>query len=294
MAGQPLQHTLADRPYRRFVLAIPARLPQPLASDVVAAWPEARLQVRWHEQNNRLAAGALLAVGDEGPVPADVLGADGWKAFALPCWLGSWLLAHPVAIPCRSAGELRPGVFAGAYSAPELIAEEPQATALHGEAIPDAVYEHDYAALLAAEQAPTTPAESPVTPACPVSPPGFPGSLLWPAGPLGLTSERMAIIVEQMLATPAILEGRPTRVGLAVSRVARAAGITVREARALVIWFDQAGLVEPAPNPSQPWLMPRPLVSCDPCVLAARLHACPPPDEAYVRAVFGGAAPCNP
>ncbi|HEU5085964.1 MAG TPA: hypothetical protein VFT99_00920 [Roseiflexaceae bacterium] len=294
MAAQPLHHTLAQRPYRRFTLARPARLPQPLAADLVSTWPEARLQVRWQEHNNRLAAGALLAVGDKGPEPAAVLRAAGWAAFVLPRWLGRMLLNRLVAIPCRLAGELQPGVFAGQWSAPEAITEEAHAAALREDRVPDATYEHEYHALLAAEQPTATRTESAVAPHMPGPLPVSAAHLPWPAGPLDLASERVAVIVEQMLATPAIIEGRPTRVGLAVSRVARATGMTQREARALLVWFDQAGLVEPAPDPSQPWLRPRPLVSCDPLVLSARLHACPPPDEAHVRAVFGGAAPCNP
>ncbi|NTV65694.1 MAG: hypothetical protein HGA65_19475, partial [Oscillochloris sp.] len=78
---------LATRPYTRVVLATPGSRPQPLDAALLAAWPEARLILTWRSARGRLAVGALLAVGADGPSPAVVLRGRGWRTWPMPAHL---------------------------------------------------------------------------------------------------------------------------------------------------------------------------------------------------------------
>ena len=89
---------LATRPYRRAVLAWPTAKVEPLANMPLAPWREARLIVHWRGTQRQISSVVLLAVGADGPDPAAVLRAAGWRAWALPGALGP-KLANSASLP---------------------------------------------------------------------------------------------------------------------------------------------------------------------------------------------------
>ncbi|NNJ12917.1 hypothetical protein EKD04_021550 [Chloroflexales bacterium ZM16-3] len=81
---KPVMRGLATRPYTRVVLATPGPRPQLLDAELMAQWPEARLALSWRSQRGRLHAGALLAVGADGPSPAVALHSRRWRSWPVP------------------------------------------------------------------------------------------------------------------------------------------------------------------------------------------------------------------
>lgn len=96
---------LATRPYTRVVLARPCRESEPLQATLLASWEEARLSAHWQSQRRDLTVATLLAVGQEGPDPAVMLRAVGWKPIPLPIQLGRHLAGQtlPPALPFGAA-----------------------------------------------------------------------------------------------------------------------------------------------------------------------------------------------
>ena len=107
---RPVAGGLAKRPYRRVALAWPTVKAEPLACLSLAAWSEARLIVHWRSSNRQIACAALLAVGEDGPDPAQALRSSGWKAWTLPKSLGPKLAnnALPSALPFPRAWSQAP------------------------------------------------------------------------------------------------------------------------------------------------------------------------------------------
>ena len=87
---------LATRPYRRVALAWPTAKAQPLECLSLAPWPEARISIHWRGGSQQIACTALLAVGADGPEPAEALRAAGWRAWGLPGTLGRKLANSPI------------------------------------------------------------------------------------------------------------------------------------------------------------------------------------------------------
>jgi hypothetical protein len=98
---RPVAGGLAKRPYRRAALAWPTAKAESLACLSLAVWPEARLVVQWRGMHQQIACAAMLAVGADGPDPAQALRSSGWKAWTLPKSLGPKLAnsALPSALP---------------------------------------------------------------------------------------------------------------------------------------------------------------------------------------------------
>ena len=81
-------------------------------------------------------------------------------------------------------------------------------------------------------------------------------------------------------------EGRPGRAGLAASRLAWALGVPMRTARMLMVWLDDAHMLDQPSNPLQIWSGPRPLRTRDTTELLKRLQATPAPDEERVQMAY--------
>ncbi len=70
---------LATRHYHRFVTATPAQNARLLDGQLLSAWPEGRLVVHWRTAGRSIRAGAVLAVGVDGPDPVERLRTYGWQ-----------------------------------------------------------------------------------------------------------------------------------------------------------------------------------------------------------------------
>jgi hypothetical protein len=92
---------LAKRPYQRVALAWPTAKAAPLADMSLSSWPEVRLSIHWRAAQRQIACAALLAVGADGPDPAQALRSFGWKTWTLPKSLGPKLANStlPSALP---------------------------------------------------------------------------------------------------------------------------------------------------------------------------------------------------
>jgi hypothetical protein len=108
---------LATRPYQRFLAATPAQHARLLDGQLLSAWPEGRLIVHWRTAARRVRAGAVLAVGTDGPDPAEKLRTYGWQAsrFHAPAARTIALAPIPSALPAsavwrRPVLPLLPGV----------------------------------------------------------------------------------------------------------------------------------------------------------------------------------------
>jgi hypothetical protein len=92
-------HGLQPRPYTRRVLAWPGKSAQPLSVTLLNEWEEARLTIHYHPWpfgKGKIAAVALLLVGEGETNPKAVLREQGWNAVALPLWLPFY---QPKAVP---------------------------------------------------------------------------------------------------------------------------------------------------------------------------------------------------
>lgn len=106
-------------------------------------------------------------------------------------------------------------------------------------------------------------------------------------------SERLPFSIQQLEDWASILtseatlhEGRPGRAGLAASRLAWALGVPMRTARMLMVWLDDAHMLDRPSNPLQTWNGPRPLITRDATELLRRLQATPAPDEERVQMAY--------
>jgi hypothetical protein len=117
------------------------------------------------------------------------------------------------------------------------------------------------------------------------------GGVLWPAGPLGLSAERVAHLIR---ATQTEKEFQnPNDPGLSRSRLQKLlAGVPQNRliAGALMVWCDAAGVFTPPTTP-QPFRTSRQfLTGLDLAEIAARLAATPHPTATDVALVFAGEA----
>ena len=112
-ALRPVAGGLAKRPYCRVVLAWPIAKAAPVADLSLSPWSEARLSVQWRGSNQQIAGAAMLAVGADGPDPAQALRSTGWKAWTLPKSLGLKLAnsAVPSALPFPRAWPHAPALL---------------------------------------------------------------------------------------------------------------------------------------------------------------------------------------
>jgi hypothetical protein len=115
----------------------------------------------------------------------------------------------------------------------------------------------------------------------------------WPDGPAPLSSNDLAALVERMLTSPVVIAGQDDQRGLSKRRIAELLSLSQARARAvadiLMVWFDQAGILEP---PRQPGRLhhPRMPAATDLDAIAAKLRATPLPGEAECRAAWAASA----
>jgi hypothetical protein len=128
-----------------------------------------------------------------------------------------------------------------------------------------------YAAMLAEPDGRSLPLEPPVA-----SDAAAPVDVVWPAGPHGLSEAAVAALVAQIVVEPRLTSGRPGQIGLSASRL-KTLGVPIAQARALLAWFDLAGVLAPPADPERPWDAPRPLLTDDLQTIAALLRTTPVP-----------------
>lgn len=135
---RPVAGGLAKRPYDRVALAWPTAKAALLADVSVSSWQEARLVVHWRGTQRQISSAALLAVGTDGPDPAQALRSFGWKAWTLPKSLGSKRAnsALPSALPFPRVCALAPSLLWPQPPAPDH--QEGGALALPEDSPPDA------------------------------------------------------------------------------------------------------------------------------------------------------------
>jgi hypothetical protein len=115
----------------------------------------------------------------------------------------------------------------------------------------------------------------------------------WPDGPAPLSRGDLAALVERMLTSPVVIAGQDDQRGLSKRRIAELLPLPQARARAiaetLMVWFDQAGVLEP---PRQPGRLhhPRKPAETDLEAIAAKLRATPLPGEAECRAAWAASA----
>ncbi|PDV98002.1 hypothetical protein [Candidatus Chloroploca asiatica] len=96
---------LATRPTERVVVLWPGRTARPFE---LTRWDEARLIVSW-TGSRQVRVGALLAVEDDGPDPAEVARAAGWLVLPGSGLFGPRLARQPKPTPRRWLGARWPG-----------------------------------------------------------------------------------------------------------------------------------------------------------------------------------------
>lgn len=293
-SGLALQHVadgLASRPYTRAVLALPGREPQ-LHSRLLHAWPDARLVVSWRAgKRQRVQAAALLLVGADGPSPSRVLREHGWQPWPLHRVLGRrWMYrpvppALPLTLPQRGAPTLllparRPLVCppTPALNRDPRLDTQPARSRDPGL---DTQMTTWLTSLLAhphlpVEEAPTPPQEAAPSP--------------WPTGPGTLAPAALGTLVAQLIAEPSFQSERKGQSGLSKSRLVKHAGLSENVARALMVWFDRAGVLAPPEDGQGPWRAPRPFALTDLEHIAAKLRDTPLPTGEDIRAAYGGEA----
>jgi hypothetical protein len=115
----------------------------------------------------------------------------------------------------------------------------------------------------------------------------------WPDGPAPLSSGDLAALVERILTSPVVIAGQDDQRGLSKRRIAELLMLPQARARAvadiLMVWFDQAGILEP---PRQPGRLhhPRMPTETDLEAIAATLRTTPLPGEAECRAAWAASA----
>jgi hypothetical protein len=112
----------------------------------------------------------------------------------------------------------------------------------------------------------------------------------WPTGPGALSPSILAVLVPQLLAEPSFRSERAGQSGITKGRLAslKHAQLTEQTARALMVWFERAGVLAPAAGGGGPWRAPRTFVTDDVAQIAERLRGTPLPSESDVRAAYGG------
>lgn len=277
----PVPSGLAKRPYRRLAYAIPWKQAKVLDADFLARWPEARLVIQWRRAGRSGATGAAqLLIGAAGPSPAAALRAQGWWALSVlrTLWRRSPAPA-PLPFPLTTSWGKRPFLplpsqASGTTTVPATI-EPLSIDALLTEWLTTAL---EAPAALLAEHATTQQVSSTEE------------ASDWPVGPAALSPSILATLVPQLLAEPSFRSERAGQSGITKGRLAnlKHAQITEPTARALMVWFDRAGVLAPPVGGGGPWRAPRTFAIDDVAQIAERLRATPLPTESDIRAAYGG------
>lgn len=100
------------------------------------------------------------------------------------------------------------------------------------------------------------------------------------------------MLIEQLIAEPSFQSTRKGQSGLSKGRLAglRAAGLSENVARALMVWFDRAGVLAQPEDGQSPWRAPRPFPLTDLNAIAVKLRDTPLPTSEEIRAAYGGEA----
>lgn len=277
-----LQHIaggLATRPYTRAVVAFPTRKAQ-LHRALLAPWPEARLAVSWRRGKGQpFQASALLMVGAEGPSPSKLFREHGWQPWPILSSVGlRWAYAPiPPALPVSRPSQRVPTLLLPV----ERPTEKPEPAAVTRLDGLDGQLTTWLQALLAD---PRRPQEEQVGPARDTTP------SLWPAGPGTLAPAALGTLVAQLVTEPSFQSERKGQSGLSKGRLVKHAGLSENAARALMVWFDRAGVLAPPEDGQSPWRAPRPFVLTDLEQIAAKLRDYPQPTGEEIRAAYGGEA----
>lgn len=272
---QPVTGGLSTRPYTRAVLATPGRKAQVLDA-LLQPWPEARLLVSWRPgRRQHFRAVALLIVGVEGPSPGKRLREHGWQPWPVPTALGlRWACAPvPPVLPLSRVCRGEPSLLLPAVptTSPPVVPrndrtlDEPLTVWLKS--------------LLAQPHQPAEEAPKPSQDDTP-SP--------WPAGPGTLAPTTLGTLVAQLIAEPSFQSERKGQSGLSKGRLVKHAGLSENGARALMVWFDRAGVLAPPEDGQSPWRAPRPFALTDLEQIAAKLRDTPLPTGEEIRAAYGG------
>jgi hypothetical protein len=123
----------------------------------------------------------------------------------------------------------------------------------------------------------------------PAPPCEAPAPIRWVAGP-NLTADEVASLMQAIVQTDRLYTGRPGQYpgqyGLSIRMMKELFTLGRLDAEPLLVWLDAAELVVAPPDSSNPWLRPRPLITRDLMVIAARLAATPLPTESAIAASF--------
>lgn len=275
---------LACRPFTRATLARPGAAAQPLDETLLAPWPEARLIVHW--QDARTVA-ALLATSGDGPTPTTVLRRAGW----LPVPLANRL---PLAWARRPMPPTLP--FPGRWQGEPFLLLPRRSPAPHAATIEPAPSHVDI--LLAGWlrqviDSPTAALHAMRADSSVPTAPSIVGDIDWPEGPNGMPAATLADLLPRLLAEPAFESSRAGQSGISKGRLVglRHSALTDATARALMVWFDRAGILMPPEQGQGPWRAPRRFAIQDLVAIVARLRATPLPKPDDVRAAYGG-EPC--
>jgi len=97
--------------------------------------------------------------------------------------------------------------------------------------------------------------------------------------------------MEQLLTEPSFQSERRGQSGLSKGRLTglKPLGLSEADARALMVWFDRAGILAQPEVGQSPWRAPRPFAVSDREAIAAQLQMTPLPSADEVRATYGGA-----
>lgn len=283
---------LARRTYTRAVLACPLRDAQPLDAALLAAWPEARLTLAWRGgQGSRVMVGALLLTGAAGDAPTAALGARRWRAIALPTHvlLRRYHLPIPPAPPLSVTWPGEPYLL----TAGSDLTRTPGPTSATLTDAPDAADDMlaEWLHLVCADpervlrEAQAVHAASPTSSAM-----AHPSDDRWPAGPAGMPASVLAELVPQLLVEPSFQSTRNGQSGITKGRLVGLRHNTISDAtaRALMVWFDRAGLLAPPENGQGPWRGPRRFALTDLDAIATKLRATPLPRADEIRTAYGG------
>ena len=291
---------LASRLYSRFVAAKPTRGAQPLEIPLLSSWPEARLIVHWRKAGRGVGVGAVLAVGAEGPDPAEALLALGWQPSRVHARAARALALAPIpsAAPASATWMqpvhlLLPGATLALSTPPSPATTQDSPAAptsplavLLDRALAAGKESRTHAkpatALAAGTRAAATTDQAASRTALALSPEEQ--GTMWPAGPGRMRPALVEALIKRLLSDPAILGAAPP--GLTKNRLKPLVEGPLVEP--LLVWLDAADVLTEPSKPELRWREPRVLRSADLPWLAERLRGTPLPDAVTVRAVLGG------
>ncbi len=262
-------HTFSRRPYRRALLLRAGPQAAALTSQLLAAWPEARLSLAWQpRERDGFPLQVLLHTGSSSAAGDEVLLAHGWTVEPVEVTAhleqqpATRWVAEPFLLVPALPDEVRPATS-------QVDAEELQQRHARLSAI--------LAGTFAVSRPVPTQTIEPVDPVA-----------LWPAGP-GSGGNAMHAADVEALVSKLCASDETGATGIKRRRLLPLLAERHKEhAAALCCWLDQAGVLADPVDPAQPWVQPRPLTICEPVSIAQRLGATPLPDEAALAAARAG------